>query len=232
MAGDDMQLTSTHVFANARETNHGIVVLVMNADRVELRGMAITGWQPMGISRKVTKSAGKLLYTIDNKPAVEMYLKYLGQGEKTGEEGFNILDELSFYYPFITKRDESAEILIKSPLSIDHGENALVMDMAMLEGDEFWFSMPPDLNIAQEIIDEATNEKKAMGADADALLIFSCAGRLPVLGPLVTSENEGLVQVWNSPMAGFFTYGEYGRSKQGRQHFHSSACNWVALKEI
>jgi hypothetical protein len=67
--------------------------------------------------------------------------------------------------------------------------------------------------------------------DADALLVFSCAGRAPALGPLVTLENEGLAEVWNSPMAGFFTYGEFGRMKNGRQHFHSTACCWVALKE-
>jgi hypothetical protein len=231
MAGDDMLLTGTHVFTNTSETNYGIVALVLNADQVEMRGMAITGWQPMGISRKVTKSNGKLLYTIDDKPAVDMYLKYLGQGEKTRDKGFNILDEMSFYYPFITRRDERGKILIKSPLSIDHEENALVMDIEMQQGDEFWFSMPPDFNIAQEIIDEATIEKNAMGADADALLIFSCVGRRPVLGPLVTSENEGLANAWNSPMAGFFTYGEYGRAKKGRQHFHSTACSWVVLKE-
>jgi hypothetical protein len=32
-------------------------------------------------------------------------------------------------------------------------------------------------------------------------------------------------------MAGFFTYGEYGRTKKGKQEFHSGACCWVALKE-
>ena len=62
-------------------------------------------------------------------------------------------------------------------------------------------------------------------------MIFSCAGRQPVLGPLVTAENEGLHEVWKKPMAGFFTYGEYGRAKKGKQEFHSGACCWVAIKE-
>ncbi len=232
MAGDDMQLTGTYVFTHETETKYGLVALVLNADNVDLRGMAITGWKPMGISRRVTKSAGKLLYTIDDKPAVDMYLKYLGKGDMAKDRDFNLLDELTWSYPFIVERDENGETLIKSPMGIDHEENALVMDMEMQDGDVFWFSMPPDLDIAKEIIDEATHAKNAMGGDADALLIFSCAGRPPVLGPLVTMENEGLADVWNSPMAGFFTYGEFGRAKNGRQHFHSTACCWVALKEI
>jgi hypothetical protein len=231
MAGDDMTLTGTSVFTQNRETNHGLIALVLNADRVSLNGMAITGWKRLGISRKVTRSKGKLLYSIDGKPAVDMYLKYLGKSEEGADRYFDVLNELSFNYPFIVERENSDEIVIKGPMSIDRKENALVTDMEMKEGEKFWFSVPPDFDIVQEIIDEATDVKSSVSGDADALLIFSCAGREPALGPLVTMENDGLAEVWNSPMDGFFTYGEFGRAKKGQQHYHSSACCWVALKE-
>jgi hypothetical protein len=231
MAGDDFTMTGTAVFTQNRETNHGIIALVLNADKVSLNGMAITGWKKLGISRKVTHSKGNRLYSIDRKPAVDMYLKYLGKGEQGGNRDFDLLNELSFEYPFIVERENSHEILIKSPMNIDHEENALVMDMEMKEGETLWFSVPPDFDIVEEIIDEAKEVKNAAGGDADALLVFSCAGREPSLGPLVTMENEGLAEVWKSPMAGFFTYGEFGRAKNGQQHVHSGACCWVALKE-
>jgi hypothetical protein len=231
MAGDDFTLSGTAVFTQNRETNHGIIALVLNADKISLNGMAITGWKKLGITRKVTKSMGKLLYSIDGKPAVDMYLKYLGKSEEGADRDFNLLDELSFNYPFIVERENSDETVIKGPLSIDHEENALIMDTEMKEGEIFWFSVPPDFDIVQEIVDKATDVKNSVGEDADALLVFSCAGREPALGPLVTMENEGLAEVWNSPMAGFFTYGEFGRAKNGQQHYHSGACCWVALKE-
>jgi len=231
MAGDDFTLTGTAIFTQNRETNHGLVALVLNADNVSLNGMAITGWKRLGISRKVTRSKGKLLYSIDGKPAVDMYLKYLGKGEQGGDRDFDLLNELSFEYPFIVERENSHETVIKSPMNIDHEESALVMDMEMKVGETFWFSVPPDFDIVEEIIDEAKEVKNGVGGDADALLVFSCAGREPALGPLVTMENEGLAEEWNSPMAGFFTYGEFGRAKNGRQHVHSGACCWVALKE-
>lgn len=231
MAGDDFTLTGTSVFTQNEETNHGLVALVLNAKKVSLNGMAITGWKKLGISRKVTHSKGKLLYSIDGKPAVEMYLKYLGKGEEGEDQDFDLLNELSFEYPFITERENSQEILIKSPMNIDQEENALVMDMEMMEGETFWFSVPPDFDIVEEIINEAKEVKNTVGEDSDALLVFSCAGREPALGPLVTMENEGLAEVWKSPMAGFFTYGEFGRAKNGQQHVHSTACCWVALKE-
>ncbi len=230
MAGDDWTFSGTYVFTNQQETDLGIVALVIDMNKISLGGMAITGWKPMGISRKVTKSKGTLLYTIDDKPAIEMYFKYLGQMEKLEDKDFNMFKEISIHYPLIVKK-ESGETVLRSPMSIDHSENALVMDSEMLEGTEFWFTVPPDFDIAEEIIDQAKQLKHENMNDAEALLIFSCAGRPPVLGPLVTVENNGLADVWNTAMAGFFTYGEYGRAKNGKQEFHSGACCWVALKE-
>ena len=231
MAGDDFELNETAVFTQNLETNHGLVALVLDSDRVSLNGMAITGWKKLGISRNVTKSKGKLLYSIDEKPAVDMYLKYLGKGEEAAARDFKLLEELSSVYPFMVERENSDETVLKGPTNIDHEENALIMDTEMKEGEKFWFCVPPDFDIVEEIIDEAKEVKDAAGEEADALLVFSCAGREPALGPLVTMENEGLAEVWNSPMAGFFTYGEYGRAKNGQQHKHGGACCWVALKE-
>jgi hypothetical protein len=168
---------------------------------------------------------------IDGKPAVEMYLKYLGKEEKKSDQDFNVFEELGFTYPFITEREPGGETVLRSPLKIDHKENALLLDIGMPEGTRFWFSTPPDFDIVDEILEEATQSKNNENPGADALLIFSCAGRPPVLGPLVTAENNGLADVWQTPMAGFFTYGEYGRTKNGKQEFHSGACCWVALKE-
>ena len=231
MAGDDGTFTGTYIFTQGKETDFGLAALVLNKEKVAIHGMAITGWKPMGISRIVSKSKGNLVYTIDDKPAVEMYLKYLGKEDKKNDPSFNIMDELGMPYPFIVEREADGETVLRTPMSIDYNENAIVFDLEIAQGTKIWFSMPPDFDIVDEIIDEAKQLKNNNQLDADALLIFSCAGRQPVLGPLVTSENDGLHEVWETPMAGFFTYGEFGRAKNGKQEFHSGACCWVALKE-
>ncbi len=91
--------------------------------------------------------------------------------------------------------------------------------------------MPPDFDIVEKVLDDATELKNSNGTKAEALLIFSCAVRLSALGPLANSENEGLHEIWKTPMAGFYTYGEYGKAINGKQEFHSTTCCWVALKE-
>tara|TARA_R110002073_G_scaffold126764_1_gene271780 strand:- start:7610 stop:8767 length:1158 start_codon:yes stop_codon:yes gene_type:complete len=230
MAGDDWMLNGSFVFTNNKETDYGMVALVLNADKINLKGMAVTGWKPLGIKRTVTKSKGNLLYEIDDKPALELYLKYLGKEDKIAENNFNIFEELAIEYPFIVERDTN-ETVLKTPMKVDSKEKALVMDMPMPEGTKFWFTNPPEFDIVEEVIDKATQLKQDTNEDADALLVFSCAGRQPVLGPMATQENEGLAEVWQTPMAGFFTYGEYGRVLNGNQNFHSGACCWVTLKE-
>jgi len=230
MAGDDWKLIATYVFTNHRETENGIIALALNADVISLKGMAITGWKPMGISRTVTKNKGNLLFEIDGKSAVDMYLKYLGKEDKINDSSFNVFEELSFEFPLIVERDND-ETVLRSPMKIDYVEKALVMDYEMAEGSKFWFTMPPDFDIVEEILDKANSIKNNQESEADALLIFSCAGREPSLGPFVTQENDGLAKLWNAPMAGFFTYGEYGRALNGKQNLHSGACCWVALKE-
>ncbi|WP_417889029.1 FIST signal transduction protein [Xanthomarina gelatinilytica] len=230
MAGDDWALKETFVFTNTQESNYGIVALALNGDKISLNGMAVTGWKPMGIARTVTKSDGKFLYEIDGKSAVDLYLKYLGKADKITEKNFKIFEDLAIEYPFLVERDTN-ETVIKSPTKIDHTTNALFMDNPMPEGTKFWFTQPPEFDIVEEVIEKAAQLKNDLDTEAEALLIFSCSGRKPILGPFVTDENEGLAKLWNTPMAGFFTYGEFGRVLNGRQNFHGGACCWVTLKE-
>jgi hypothetical protein len=150
--------------------------------------------------------------------------------DRSEDRDFDIFKDLSVHFPFIVVR-EDGETTIKSPRSIDYDNGALVMDIPMKEGSAFYFSTPPDFEIAEEIISEAAAVKKEKAGKADALVIFSCAGRPPVLGPLTHQENEGLAELWQVPMAGFYTYGEFGRAKAGKQHFHSAVCCWVIISE-
>ena len=118
-----------------------------------------------------------------------------------------------------------------NPIGYDKEKQALICESDVLQGSSLRFSTPPDFDIIETVIDKAEKLKTDQNAEADALLIFSCAGRLSALGPMAQQENEGLQKVWNVPMAGFYTYGEYGKGINGKHEFHSTTCSWVALKE-
>ena len=230
MAGDDATFTGTYVFTYGKLTDKGIAALVLDEEKVSLQGMAISGWKPLGLSRTVTKSEGRLLYTLDDQPAIDMYLKYLGTEPSSDEDKYKIYLEMGVHYPFQVER-EIGEPAMVSPMGIDREKNAIICEAPIPQGSRIRFSMPPDLDIVEKIIEEAHNLKTAQKIAAEALLIFSCAGRLSTMGPLAEQENQGLSNVWDTPMAGFYTYGEYGRAMNSRQEFHSTTCCWVTLKE-
>jgi len=118
-----------------------------------------------------------------------------------------------------------------NPIGFDKEKKVLICEINIQQGSKFRFSTPPDFDIVETVINNAKELKNTIQADADAVLIFSCAGRLAALGPMAQQENDGLAGVWNSPMAGFYSYGEFGRSVNGKHEFHSTTCSWVALKE-
>ena len=230
MAGDDYTITGSYVFTYEKESDKGIVSLVLDEDNISLHGMAISGWKPLGISRTVTKSEDGWIYTIDDQPALNMYMKYLGLKPTVETDNYKIFEGIGVHYPFQVER-EKGEPVLRTPMAVDPDKKALMCDFAVPQGSRLRFSMPPDFDIVETVIETANELKTTAQTNAEALLIFSCAGRLSALGPMANAENEGLYDVWKAPMAGFFTYGEFGRAINGRQEFHSTTCCWVALKE-
>ena len=99
------------------------------------------------------------------------------------------------------------------------------------EGSIFRFSMPPDFEVIDMVIKSSLEVKEKEMPDADALVIFSCIGRLGSLGPMASAEVEGLAGIWNSPMIGFYSLGEFGRVADGNPEFHCTTVSWVAFKE-
>jgi hypothetical protein len=117
-------------------------------------------------------------------------------------------------------------------MGYDKEKSALICESNVIEGSQFRFSAPPDFDIVDTVVSKAKILKDKSNTDADAVLIFSCAGRLSALGPMAQQENEGLFEVWNAPMVGFYTYGEFGKGESGKHEIHSTTNSWVALKEL
>ncbi len=230
MAGDDITFTGTYVFTYNYSTYYGMAALVLNEDKISLQGMAISGWKPVGVFRTATKTEGNLIYTIDNEPALEMYLRYLGAQKSSADDQLSFFDSIGIHYPFQIER-ENREPLMCNPIGYDKEKKAMICESDVPQGSRFRFSTPPDFDIIETVVGKANELKNTAHAEADALLIFSCAGRLSALVPMAQQENEGLADVWKVPMAGFYTYGEFGRAINGKHEFHSTTNSWVVLKE-
>lgn len=226
-AGDDFAFNETVVFTNRLSTKRGIALLALDGDKILINGLAASGQKPVGTEKVITKAVDNWVYEIDHQPAAEMVLKYLGL-HLTDEEAEK-------YYPnqnvlFSVSRDKGDPVLRGVGL-FNWKDRSIFILGQIKEGDKIRLTLPPDFEIIEEVHGNAEKIKKEEMPEADALLMFSCIGRLAQFGPLIGDEIEGVKNVFNVPMAGFFTYGEFGRTKNGNNEFHASTCCWVALKE-
>ena len=227
-AGDDFIFDESVVFTNHLSTKKGIIMLVFDGDKIIATGEAASGQKPVGTEKVVTKAVGKWIYEIDNKPAAEMVLKYLGLNLSP--------EEAETFYPsgmgiaFSVSRDKGIAV-IRGVGMFNWKDKSVSVLGSIHEGDKVRFTLPPDFEVVEEVRINAEKIQHDEMPEADALLMFSCIGRLTQFGPLAGEEIEGVRKAFNVPMAGFFTYGEYGRVKNGNNEFHNNTCCWVALKE-
>ncbi len=227
-AGDDFIFDESVVFTNHLLTKRGIIMLVFDGDKIIATGEAASGQKPVGTEKVITKAVGNWIYEIDNKPAAEMVLKYLGLNLSPEEaETFN---PSGMGIAFSVSRDKG-EAIIRGVGMFNWKDKSVSVLGSIHEGDKVRFTLPPDFEVIEEVKFNAEKIHHDEMPEADALLMFSCIGRLTQFGPIAGDEIEGVRNAFNVPMAGFFTYGEYGRTRNGNNEFHNNTCCWVALKE-
>lgn len=229
-AGDDLLLKATFVFTNGRSSTNAIVALVIDEDKIEVSGIATCGWNAIGTTKTVTKSVGDIVYTIDDKPALDMLMSYLGVEIKPDGDKEIVTFLSSWYYPLQLER-ENADPVIRTAMFANSKDRSLICSGDVPEGSKIKFAMPPDFDSIDKVVEDCKSLKENKQQQADALIMFSCVSRHLSFGLVVKEEIDQVQKIWEAPMAGFFTYGEYGKSKNGRNEYHNNACCLVALKE-
>lgn len=227
-AGDDFIFDETVVFTNNKSLKRGILLMVFDGDKILVKGQAASGQKPVGTEKTITKMANNWVYELDNQPATEMVMKYLGL--HLTEEETEAFNPINYNIMFSFAR-EKGDPIIRGVGAFNWKDKSVFILASINEGDKVRFTLPPDFEIVEEVISSAEKMKQDAMHFADALLMFSCIGRLGQFGPLVGDEIEGIRKVFNVPMAGFFTYGEFGRTNNGNNEFHNNTCCWVAFKE-
>lgn len=230
MAGDDLLAENPLVFTNGKSKDNAILGLIIDAEKIDVRGIASCGWTAIGTSKTVTKSTGNIVYTIDDKPALDMLMKYLGVEVKIDEDKDIVAFLNSWYYPLQLER-ENGDTVIRATRFANQEDRSLICTGSVPQGSRIKFSLPPDFDAIETVVTECESIRDKANQKADALIMFSCVSRHLSFGALIKEEIEQVKKVWDAPMIGFFTYGEYGKSKIGTNEFHNNACCLVALKE-
>ena len=229
MAGDDYRFTEQFVFTNSQASNRGIVALVLDEEKLIIKGKATCGWKAMGTEKTVTKSEGNRVYAIEHESPLEMTKKYSGLQNLT-QENTTVGIEIATSFPLQLQR-EQGEPVMRPGLIVNWEDGSFICSGSIPQGSRIKFSLPPDFDVIEKVIQGCKNLKATEMPEADALVVFSCAGRLVSLGPLMSEEIEGVRNVWDVPMAGMFSNAELARATDGNLEMHNLTTCCVLLKE-
>mgnify|MGYP000002896258 FL=1 len=227
LAGDDAQQDKTYAFSRFGQTENGLVSLILNHDKIEVEGLATSGWEAIGAVHTITKAEGNIIYTIDDKPALDVFIRHFGYFDNVNTASETI-NKMSSQYPLQIQRDGDYSIL-RSPLFRAEDET-LILSGGVKEGDKFRFSISPGFDVIDKTIEEYSLLQKE-NPKVDLMILFSCVGRHAALGPMIEDEIAGIYEKWEAPLVGLFTYGEIGSVKNKPSDFHNETCSLVLLKE-
>ena len=223
LAGDDGKFEKTFVFDEHTVTDSGATLVVFNNRKVKLSGMATSGWVGLGMDLTITKSKGNVVYTVDDKPALDVYLEYLNIS-------VNDMPVIGLEYPLLIKRDDNIDAL-RAVTGIDKETRSLLFAGSVPEGSTVMFSSSPGFEVIDstksKVMDFATQNP-----ESDLFLLFSCVARHLALGPMVEDEISLVAEKWKVPVAGFFTYGEIGTNPGKACDFYNQTYTLVSIKEV
>ncbi len=208
----------------------GMVCIVFDNDKIEVNGMATSGWEPIGIPHTITKATGNQVEQINGRPALDVFIDYFGFFEDASATNTDTHKMISGQYPFQIEKD-SGESVLRSPIIADLENRSLIMGGSVEQGQNFRFSASPGFEVINKTVKEFDSFAREDASKADALLLFSCIGRHAALGPLIEDELTGIQKAWNAPMIGAFTLGEIGKTRNGNCEFHNITSSLVLLKE-
>ena len=213
LAGDDSKFENTVVFDEDTLLENGAKLLLLNKNKIKVSGIASSGWIGLGADLTVTKSEGNTVYTIDDKPALDVYKEYLNV---TDEE----MPAIGIEFPLMIKH-KNGNTALRAVLGINRDDRSLIFAGSVVQGSKVTFSSSPGF----EVINKTTSklqEYYEKDSEADFFILFSCMARHLALGPMVSQEISYAARTWKAPVIGFFTYGEIGLNSQHCDFFNQT----------
>ena len=221
IAGDDNMFERNFAFSHEGLTDDGIVMLVMDNDRISLSSFTTSGWKGVGVDMTVTSSEGNVVRSIDGRKTVDLVSEYLCIGKEE-----IIATALSF--PMLVRRPDGSEVL-RTALSVDYAAGSLTYAGSVPQGSKIRFSSSFGIETIETTIREL-NEYHAKNPVADLIVLFDCCARHQAAGSRIADEISAISGLWKAPLIGFFTYGEIGHSRDGTCNVFNETLSLALLR--
>jgi hypothetical protein len=229
LAADGIHFQSTGVGLNEIPKAGVVLAIGFYGSYLKIGHGSMGGWDVFGVEKTITKSAGNVLYEIDERNALELYKEYLGK----------YADELPFsalLFPLSVKLEDSKEVLVRTILSIDNEAQSLTFAGDVPVGSKIRL-MKANFN---NLIDAASVAAEmsfdhALDTKPDFALLISCVGRKLILKNRIDEEVEAVADIFNTNtiMSGFYSNGELSPfNKENNCQLHNQTMTITTFTEV
>ncbi|MEX0587770.1 MAG: FIST N-terminal domain-containing protein [Cyanobium sp.] len=226
-AGDNLAMRRTRQMHGRRVMSQSVVAAAISSDRP--LGIGVShGWIPASEPMLVTSSKGNILSSLEDKPALDVYLNFFNPPKEAWTDPAAFAD-FAATHPIGIRRRDKIEMRHITGFNSETRDLITVAEVPqgalafLTEGD-----FDSVLNAAAKSCQSALAGLN--GADPVGLFLFDCVSRRAVFTEDRVHEETDLIasSCGRIPMAGFYTYGEICRTK-GAGGFHNQTLVTLAI---
>ena len=219
-AGDDLRMARTFQVYGDRVLTDAVVAAGIGSDAP--LGIGVHhGWRRVGEPMLVTSSRGNRVYTLDNEPALDVYLRRLALSDLASSSAEE-LTRIALTHPLGLGR-RAGEEQVRFIGGGDFAERSLTCIAEVPQGALVWLMEGDDASVLNATDAACRDSLLALdGRPAVGVLVFDCIARRGVLGQegIKTEIDRVAASAGGAPVAGFYTYGEIARTR-GMSGFHN-----------
>lgn len=227
-AGDDLKMERTKQFHGHQVLDNAVVAAALGSDAP--LGIGVRhGWRRVGEPMLVSRSGDNLVYELDDRPALDVYLERLDAPAEAHTDAASFT-RFAQTHP-LGNRAREGEEHVRFIGAADFDERALVTISEVPQGGLAWL-----MEGSEESVLEATTgacDDALAGLEGRApigLMAFDCIARRGVLGEQGIQQEVARIRERSAavPVSGFYTYGEIARTR-GVAGFHNQTLVLLAV---
>ena len=226
-AGDDLRMQRTRQMHGDDVLGDAVVGAWLASDAP--LGIGVQhGWRRVGEPMLVTGSEGSRVLSLDDQPALDVYIERLGAPEAE-QRSLDDFTAFALTHPLGLSRRSGEEVRFIAGANLE--DRSLNCIAAVPQGALVWMMEGDDESVLAAT-DSACSEALdgLAGGSPLGVIAFDCIARRGVLGDAgIDREVERIASLaGGAPVAGFYTYGEIARTR-GVNGFHNQTLVVLAL---
>lgn len=230
LAGDGTDFSETILWHNSDYGSGKIIGCGFYGEQLRVNHGSMGGWDPFGPKRLITRSQDNILYSLDDKPALDLYKTYLGEHAKD-------LPASALLFPLLITGNQDNPKVIRTILNINKDDHSMIFAGDIPEG---CYAQLMKTNFERlidgaEIAAKNTLDSSVTEVKNGLAIMISCVGRRLLLKQRTEEELEAVKEVFgeSNHYTGFYSYGEISPLiKGGKCGLHNQTMTITSLFEI